>query len=144
MTDSTDTRSSEHPVEPAADPRPGRIPDFFIVGHAKSGTTALYEMLRRHPEIFMPDSKEPWFFASDMRRRFNPPGSDGPPETLADYLALFTPAAPGQLAGEASSSYLWSRTAAAAIAAAQPEARIIAILREPASFLRSLHLQLLQ
>ena len=50
----------------------GRIPDFFIVGHAKSGTTALYEMLRRHPEIFMPDAKEPWFFASDMRPRFPP------------------------------------------------------------------------
>jgi hypothetical protein len=39
---------------------------------------------------------------------------------------------------------LWSPTAAARIAAAQPQARIIAILREPASFLRSLHLQMLQ
>ena len=28
-----------------------RLPDFFIVGHHKSGTTALYEMLRGHPEI---------------------------------------------------------------------------------------------
>ncbi len=41
----------------------GRVPDFFIVGHPKCGTTALYEMLRRHPQIFMPDIKEPWFFA---------------------------------------------------------------------------------
>jgi Sulfotransferase family len=46
--------------------------------------------------------------------------------------------------GEASSSYLWSRTAAARIGEVQPAARIIAILREPTSFLRSLHLQLLQ
>src|SRR6266568_3928211 len=81
-----------------------RVPDFFIVGQHKSGTTALYEMLRRHPQIYMPDMKEPRFFASDLR----------------------------------------SRTAASAIAAAQPGARIIAILREPASFLRSLHLHLLQ
>ena len=42
------------------EPCPGlRVPDFFIVGHAKSGTTALYEMLRQHPQIFMPASKEP-------------------------------------------------------------------------------------
>ena len=46
--------------------------------------------------------------------------------------------------GEASSSYLVSTTAARGIAELQPEARLIAILREPASFLRSLHLQLLQ
>ncbi len=46
--------------------------------------------------------------------------------------------------GEASSLYLWSPQAPGAIAQAQPGARIIAILREPASFLRSLHLQLLQ
>jgi hypothetical protein len=121
-----------------------RMPDFFIVGHAKSGTTALYEMLRRHPQIYMPDSKEPWFFARDMRRRFQPAGPGAAPETLSEYLSLFAGAEPGQRVGEASSCYLWSRTAAAAIAQAQPQARIIAILREPASFLRSLHLQLLQ
>ena len=43
-----------------------------------------------------------------------------------------------------SPSYLWSRTAASRIAELRPDARIIAILREPASFLRSLHLELLQ
>jgi hypothetical protein len=121
-----------------------RAPDFFIVGHAKSGTTALYEMLRRHPQIYMPENKEPWFLASDMRPRFQPPMAGMPPETLEQYLALFSGAEPGQRAGEASSSYLWSRTAAEQIAQVQPAARIIAILREPASFLRSLHLQLVQ
>jgi len=121
-----------------------RIPDFFIVGHAKSGTTALYEMLRPHPQIFMPDEKEPWFFSTDMRARFQPRIGGAAPETLQEYLALFAPAGPGQKAGEASSSYLWSRTAAAGIHEVQPDARIIAILREPSSFLRSLHLQLVQ
>jgi hypothetical protein len=127
----------------------GRVPDFFIVGHAKCGTTALYEMLRRHPEIFMPDFKEPMFFA---RNPDVSPSSDHVTfqqtgrrtETLADYLALFAPAAPGQRAGEASTFYLWSHEAPARIAAAQPDARIIAILREPASFLHSLHMQMLQ
>ncbi len=121
-----------------------RLPDFFIVGHAKSGTSALYEMLKRHPQIYMPYGKEPWFFASDMRPRFQSPKAGPPVETLEDYLSLFAPARPEQRVGEASSSYLWSRTAAGAIAEAQPAARIIAILREPASFLRSLHLQLLR
>jgi hypothetical protein len=128
----------------AAAPDDGRLPDFFIAGHAKSGTTALYEMLRRHPQIFMPDAKEPWFFAADMRPRFEPRIGGPAPETLEEYARLFEPASPSQRAGEASSSYLWSRTAAAAIQQVRPDARIIAILREPASFLRSLHLQLLQ
>lgn len=120
------------------------MPDFFIVGNPKSGTTALYEMLRRHPEIFMPELKEPWFFATDMRARFQPRMAGPPPETIEEYLALFRDAPPGQRVGEASSSYLWSSTAATAIAERRPDARIIAILREPASFLRSLHLQLVQ
>jgi Sulfotransferase family len=120
-----------------------RSPDFFIVGHPKCGTTALYEMLRVHPRIFMPELKEPWYLASDMKPRFPPPRSASPPETLADYLSLFAAAGEDQRVGEASSAYLLSRTAAAQIAELRPDARIIAILREPASFLRSLHLQLL-
>jgi Sulfotransferase domain len=121
-----------------------RTPDFFIAGHPKCGTTALYEMLRSHPQIFMPELKEPWFLASDMSPRFQPPRSADPPQTLEQYLRLFADARPGQRIGEASSSYLLSATAAASIAQLRPDARIIVILREPASFLRSLHLQLLR
>ena len=131
------------PVQTAARNRAGRIPDFFIVGHQKSGTTALYEMLARHPQIYMPACKEPWFFASELHER-TPPRPEGTPRTLAEYVAMFSAARPDQLVGEASAQYLWSRTAAAAIAAVHPEARIIAILREPAAFLRSLHLQFVQ
>jgi len=136
------TASSE-PRAPARAPRK-RVPDFFIVGHHKSGTTALYEMLRRHPQIYMPDLKEPRFFASDLRALSQPQGSDRLPETFDDYLALFAAAGPEQRVGEASPSYLRSSVAASAIADVQPGARIIAILREPASFVRSLHLQLVQ
>ncbi len=128
----------------AAPDRRGRVPDFFIVGHPKCGTTALYEMLRAHPQVFMPELKEPWYLASDMQPRFPPPRSASPPESLEEYLTLFSAAGDGQRVGEASSAYLLSRTAAAQIAQLRPDARIIAILREPASFLRSLHLQLLR
>ena len=115
------------------------MPDFFIAGHHKCGTTALYEMLRRHPQIYMPDRKEPKFFASDLRQRTQR-ADTGDPETLDEYLSLFADASPEQRAGEASPLYLWSQTAASEIAQVQPAARILAVLREPASFLRSLHL----
>jgi hypothetical protein len=121
-----------------------RVPDFFIVGHPKCGTTALYEMLRRDPQIYMPELKEPWYFASDMLPRFQPVRSAPPLRTLEEYRSLFADARASQLIGEASSAYLLSHTAAAGIAEVRPDARIIAILREPASFLRSLHLQLLR
>ncbi len=121
----------------------GRVPDFFIAGHPKSGTTALYEMLRRHPQIFMCEEKEPWYFSPELRFR-PPPRKPFAIPTLEQYLSLFAAARPGQRAGEASTTYLWSRAAAGLIADAQPDARIIAILREPASFLRSLHLQFVE
>lgn len=129
-----------------------RVPDFFIVGHAKSGTTALYEMLRRHPDIYMPAVKEPYFFACDnpqprrrAGRRWTTLDQTGTrAETFEEYLSLFETARADQRIGEASTHYLWSATAAGRIAQAQPDARIIAILREPASFLRSLHMQLVQ
>lgn len=122
-------------------PRP---PDFFLVGQPKSGTTALYSMLRQHPEVFMPDLKEPQFLSTDLRWRFPQPRyMQKLPLTIEEYLALFEGATPGQRIGEASGAYLFSRTAAASIAELNPDARIIVIFREPTSFLRSLHLQLL-
>jgi hypothetical protein len=120
----------------------GRLPDFFIVGHPKSGTTALYEMLRAHPQIYMPELKETRFFAPELHPRSEQAGKY--PDTLEQYLLLFAAASPEQCAGEASPSYLRSRTAAGRIAELNPDARIIALFREPSSFLRSLHLELLQ
>jgi hypothetical protein len=141
---STSAGSSSAPEAPGAEETAGRrVPDFFIVGHGKSGTTSLHEMLRRHPQIYMPHLKEPRYLASDMLPRAgfeDGPREAGYPKTLDEYLGLFEGATAEQRAGEATSTYLWSQTAANSIAALQPDARIIAILREPASFLRSLHL----
>jgi len=119
-----------------------RLPDFFIVGHGKCGTTALHKMLLSHPQVHMP-VKEPRYFAPDRRTRYwRPPSSKRRhPQTLEGYLALFTGARADQRIGEASPTYLRSELAAANIAAVKPDARIIAILREPASLLRSVHLQ---
>jgi hypothetical protein len=128
-------------VRAASEGTRGRVPDFFIVGHEKCGTTALYLILSRHPRIFMPKMKEPRFFTPELRSRFKRLGPGTLPETLEQYTSLFAGAEPAQIAGEASPSYLKSPYAASRIAEVQPAARIIAILREPASFLRSFHLQ---
>ncbi len=122
-----------------------KVPDFFIVGHGKCGTTALYRMLISHPQIHMP-VKEPRFFAPDRRTRYwRPPSSRRKhPRTFDGYLSLFAGATPDQRVGEASPTYLRSSVAAANIAAVRPDARIVAILREPASLLRSVHLQALR
>ena len=113
------------------------LPDFFIVGQPKCGTTSIYEILKCHPEIFMPWHKEPNFFITDAHYR-NTPGS------LEEYLQLFEPAESGQRVGEASVLYLSSSTAAAGIAELVPAAKIVAVLREPAALLRSFHMQLVQ
>ena len=111
-------------------------PDFFIVGAFKSGTTALYEYLRAHPQIFMPFHKEPNFFGEDLTRHYGR-------LSRAEYLALFRNAKPGQRVGEASTWYLYSSTAAREIADFSPGAQIIVLLRNPVDVMYAQHSQLL-
>lgn len=113
-----------------------RFPDFYIVGQPKTGTTALDQMLRHHPDIFMPEFKETNFFAGELGYVARFPHF---PTSEEAYLALFAAAAPGNIVGEASPNYLWSPTAARRIAEVRPDARIIALFREPAAFINSLH-----
>jgi Sulfotransferase family len=122
-----------------------RVPDFFVVGHAKCGTTALYEMLKRHPQLYMPRFKETQFLSRGPRERtVRQRRAPQRPQTLESYLSLFETAAPGQLAGDGSTEYLRTPATAGRIAELCPDARIIAAFREPVSFLRSFHLQLLE
>lgn len=113
-----------------------RKPDFFIVGAPRCGTTAMYEYLRQHPEVFMPGWKEPHFFGSDLRITskllYHTPN-------LLQYLALFSAARHEKRAGEASTLYLKSVLAASEIKALCPSARIIIMLRNPVDVLYSLH-----
>src|SRR5947209_2779219 len=133
----SDPMSHTTDASPHDGPRAGagagmRVPDFFIVGQPKSGSTALYEMLKRHPQIHVPDRKEPRYFATELYER-DAPRPGGTPKTLQEYLPWFAGAAAGQRVGDASPWYMWSRTAASLIAEVQPSARIIAIVRDPAS-----------
>ena len=112
------------------------IPDFYIVGAFKCGTTALYDYLRPHPQVFMPFHKEPLFFGDDLTRRYGRMTRD-------QYEALFTDAKPGQRVGEASAWYLYSRSAAHEIREASPRAQIIVMLRNPVDVMYAQHSQLL-
>ena len=115
-----------------------RWPDFFIVGAPRSGTTYLYEALRRHPSVFMPFPKEPLYFCSDLntgtaadRREFI--------TAEDDYLDLFSSAPKEALAGEACVFNLFSKVAAPRILEARPAARIVICLREPVAQMVSFH-----
>ncbi len=110
-----------------------RTPDFFIVGAPKCGTTALYSYLRQHPDVFMPEVKEPHRFAPDLG--FNAF------QNQADYLSLFAEAVHEKRVGEASVWYLYSQAAPAAIKEFRPDARIIIMLRNPVEMIYSLHSQ---
>jgi hypothetical protein len=104
-----------------------RKPNFLIVGAAKSGTTSLFEYLRGHPDVFMPDIKEASFFAGDGGR------------TEADYFELFRDAGSVRAVGEASVAYLYPPNTAVAIREKLgPDARIVIILRNPIDMAYSL------
>jgi hypothetical protein len=87
-------------AEPLAGPPEGagRVPDFFIVGHEKCGTTALDLMLRTHPQIFLPEIKEQRFFAPELRgAKGAARGLDAArPHTLDRYRGVFAAASPEQ------------------------------------------------
>lgn len=114
-----------------------RRPDFFIVGAPKCGTSALYVYLRAHPEVFMPEVKEPEFFAEDIL------GDRRSVRTLQEYSALFQPANGHRRIGEASTAYLASSEAAHRIKAFNPSARIIIMVRNPIDLMHAFHNQLL-
>jgi hypothetical protein len=97
-------------------------------------------MLRQHPRIYLPELKEPMFLARDMPLR-QPALIRGFPESLDEYLQLFGTARPDQIAGDASTLYLLSTVAASEIASLNRNAKIVAIFREPAAFLRSFLLE---
>lgn len=110
-------------------------PNFFIVGAPKCGTTALYEYLKPHPEIFLPEIKEPYYFGRDMTGTL----FEVYRRSEADYLALFQEAAGEKRIGEASPSYLASKLAPGEIHAFDPTAKIIIMLRNPVEMLQSMY-----
>jgi hypothetical protein len=106
-------------------------PNFFLVGAAKAGTSSVYAYLRQHPDVFLPDVKEPHFFSQVVAvPQFQPVFY---PAVLkeADYVAMYRHAGAFAAVGDASVSYLWDPQAPYRIVQKVKEARILMILREP-------------
>lgn len=130
---------------------PNLLPDFLLVGASKCGTTSLHRYLRSHPELFLPEFKEPRFFDSKSTAEL----SDEDPRSayfkehivtdLQAYQQLFAPARPGQKLGEASVSYLYQhRNTVPRIKALLPKARILICLRDPVARAFSAYTQLVR
>src|SRR5688572_20204409 len=108
-------------------------PDFFVVGAPRSGTTALCNYLRTHPELFISSPKEPTYFGRDLVPKRFP--------SLESYLELFANTGKSKRAGDGSVAYLASDYAAEEIHRFNPHASIVMILRDPVEMMHSLHLK---
>lgn len=109
------------------------MPNFLIVGAAKSGTTSLYYYLRQHPDIFMPEWKELSLFIGD---------SFGPLHRVKKpyyYQKAFSKVQNQTAVGEASTAYLFDETAPKIIKKQLGTIRIIIILRDPVAMSYSLY-----
>lgn len=128
------------------------LPNFFVVGAAKSGTSSIATYLDAHPDVYVSPIKEPHYFSDDIRlnecnakyrRRiafdiaayFHQenliPLHIAHIENSAQYLALFREVRNESAIGELSTGYLYSSNAAKNIFDFNPAAKIVMILRQP-------------
>jgi hypothetical protein len=108
------------------------LPNFLIIGAAKSGTTALHNYVRQHPEIYMPEKKELSFFAHHITVPSVPKMYvEEEIRTLTEYESYFDDVTTEKAIGEASPMYLYYEIASERIKSYIPDTKLIAILRNP-------------
>lgn len=108
------------------------LPNFFIVGAPKAGTTSLYHYLESHPDIYMSPVKEPNFFSHEEIVKQHLFYKEQGISSLAEYEELFRGVSNEKAIGEASVSYLFYKSVPQKIKRLIPNARIIITLRNPA------------
>lgn len=114
-----------------------KLPNFFIIGAPKCGTTSLAAWLGEHPQIYMSPIKEPFYFSEDINNRLI--------ENWEAYVNLFELVNSNHIAvGEASTTYLFSKIAVPKIENAIPDSRYIVIIRNPIEMAYSLYEQQLR
>ena len=112
-----------------------RLPTFIVIGTMKGGTTSLWEYLRAHPQVFMPEAKEIQFFSNSGRYE----------RGLDWYREHFASVTNEIAVGEASTNYTKHprRTGTASrIADVMPDVRLVYMLRDPIERIRSHYVQL--
>lgn len=123
------------------------LPNFLIIGAAKSGTTALYRYVRQHPEIFMSDRKEPHHFSYTEETK----KTNGPSDYIwtaitnpDEYESLFDDVKDETAIGEASPTYIYVPGTAERIHNKIPDPKLIAILRNPVERAYSAYMHLIR
>lgn len=106
--------------------------DFIFLGPSKSGSTWIFEAIRLHPQLFVPVSKDIYFFDKYHQR-----GSDW-------YESFFRAAPSGSLCGELSHDYFSSPDAIRRLNAYNPHTKLICCLRNPFERAWSSYLHLLR
>lgn len=116
------------------------IPNLFILGAPKSGTTALANNIAQHKDIFISEQKEPRFFDAHTFYDFE---EDYPIKNLETYLSLFD--SKGAIASkyrlDASVFNMYSEKSIDDILKLSPNAKFVLLLREPVSATLSMHKQ---
>ncbi|VEP16607.1 Sulfotransferase [Hyella patelloides LEGE 07179] len=113
------------------------LPNFLIIGAAKAGTTSLYKYLEQHPDVYMSSFKEPGFFAFEGQTlNFQGPGvkyriNKWTVTDLDSYQEMFAGAENQKAIGEATPLYLYYTQACDRIKHYIPDAKLIAMLRDP-------------
>lgn len=100
-------------------------PNFLYIGIARAGSTWLFDMLRKHPEIYVPPAKDIYYFDQYYDKG------------IGWYLSHFQAAGKAKAVGELSHDYYFCPDAPARIQEALPEVRLICCLREPVDRLLS-------
>lgn len=115
------------------------IPNLFIIGAPKCGTSALAHYLSEHPNVFFSDPKEPFFLSDDYPELRKQHGLDG----IEDYFSLFQKADPQlhTVIAEGSTNYLASHTAIKNAMSISPDAKFIVMLRDPVQVAHAYHME---
>lgn len=115
-----------------------KLPNFLIVGAAKSGTTSIYHYLKQHPDIYVPENKEPRFFVASKFGEFHHSHPfynyfcKNITFTFENYMILFDGVTKERSIGEASVQYLYLYSLAIPqIKKYLGDVNIIIILRNP-------------
>jgi hypothetical protein len=115
------------------------LPNFFVIGANKAGTSSLSAYLDAHPAVYMSPIKEPGFYALNGEIPSGHRINGARVRHRADYEALFDCVTDESAVGEASTAYLPSKRAPALLHADVPDAKLVAVLRDPSARTYSAH-----
>ncbi|MEM9410170.1 MAG: sulfotransferase, partial [Planctomycetota bacterium] len=112
------------------------LPNTFIIGAPKSGTSSMASYLGEHPDVFVSDPKEPFFWSDDypkLKLRFGM-------TSLDKYLEIYSQdGAARKIRIDGSTNYLASNIAVCNILRHQPNAKFIVMLRNPVEVVQAFH-----